>query len=284
MKKNRVKLGLKYVLLVVLAVIMLYPTFFMVVNSVESPTQVREKSAATRGLTEAPGDGFGLLPTTPTLSQYYGTLFKEPTYLMMFLNSLALAIPILVGQLLVAAMAAYAFAKTKLWGKNALFFIYILVMIMPFQVTLVANYITLDWMKLLDSRWAVIAPGVFGAFGVFVLRQFMSQVPDTYVEAARVDGAGHWRIFWKVVLPQVKGGLVAAGILIFIDNWNLVEQPLIFIKDTFLHPMSLLMTDVIQNHMDVAFACGVLFMIPTVLLYLRWQKHLNSGIQLSGIK
>jgi multiple sugar transport system permease protein len=131
-----------------------------------------------------------------TLEQYGKVLVSSPRYLAMFWNSVFMVVPIIIGQTLVAALAAYAFSKLQFRGREPLFLVYVLTMLMPFQVTLVPNYIMADKLGLLNSPNAIILPGIFSAFGVFMLRQFMLDIPYAYIEAAKMDGAGHLRIFY----------------------------------------------------------------------------------------
>lgn len=109
---------------------------------------------------------------------------------------------------------------------------------MPFQVTLVPNYIMAEKLGLLNSPNAIILPGIFAAFGVFMLRQFMLPIPYSYIEAAKLDGAGHLRIFSTIIVPMIKPGMAALVILLFVDYWNMVEQPLIFLDDPYKQPLS----------------------------------------------
>jgi len=155
---------------------------------------------------------------------------------------------------------------------------------MPFQVTLVPNYIIADKLGLIGSMFSIILPGIFTTFGVFLLRQFMRNIPDEYSEAARVDGAGHWLIFSKVILPMTKTGVAALIILAFIDNWNMVEQPLIFLQDVNLQPLSTFLANINDGERGIAFAASTVYMLPMLLVFLYGENYLIEGIQLSGLK
>nr|WP_311764815.1 carbohydrate ABC transporter permease [Paenibacillus agricola] len=224
-----------------------------------------------------------LLPDQVTLEQYGKVLVGSPRYLAMFWNSVFMVVPVIAGQTLVAALAAYAFSKLQFRGRDPLFLVYVLTMLMPFQVTLVPNYIMADKLGLLNSTNAIILPGIFAAFGVFMLRQFMLDIPYAYIEAAKMDGAGHLRIFCKIMIPMIKPGLAALVILLFVDYWNMVEQPLIFLDDPFQQPLSVYLSR-INGEMGIAFAASMLYMAPMVLLFLYAETHFIEGIQLSGIK
>jgi multiple sugar transport system permease protein len=223
------------------------------------------------------------LPDQVTLAQYGQLLVYSAQYLLLFWNSVGLVVPIMVGQTVVAALAAYAFAKLNFRGRNALFLVYVMTMLMPFQVTLVPNYIMVDQLGLLNRSGAVIYPGIFAAFGVFMLRQFMLPIPYAYIEAAKLDGAGHFTIFLRIIVPMVKSGLAALIVLLFVDYWNMVEQPLIFMSDAFKQPLSVFLSR-LSGQWDTVFAASMLYMAPMLLLFLYAETYFVEGVQLSGIK
>lgn len=227
---------------------------------------------------------FQLIPDVVVLKQYYNVLIKKTQFLFMFWNSVLITFPIVIGQTIVATLAAYAFAKLKFRGRDFLFFLYIIVMLMPFQVTLVPNYLMAGQLGLLNSHWSIILPGIFSTFGVFLLKQYMEQIPDAYLEAARVDGANQLQIFLKIILPMSRSGIAAMAILVFIDNWNMVEQPLIFLQDADKQPLSLYLSRIIDGEKGLAFAASTLYMMPMLLNFLYAEKYLLEGIRLSGIK
>jgi len=165
-----------------------------------------------------------------------------------------------------------------------LFFLYIITMLMPFQVTLVPNYLAMDWLGLLDSRAAIILPGIFSAFGVFLIRQFMIGIPRSYVEAAKIDGAGYVTIFVHIIVAMSRPGIAALVILAFVDYWNMVEQPLIFLHDAFKQPLSIYLSRINEGERGLAFAAAVLYMLPMVFVFLYAENDLIEGIQLSGVK
>lgn len=279
----------KYVVLICISVFLLFPLLYMLTNSLMSAGEVAKAYGVINGETVIPAEGpsyirLRLIPESATLIQYYHVLLRKPVFLMMFWNSVIVTLPIMLGQMIVAAMAAYSFSKLKFPLSGGIFFVYIIVMLMPFQVTLVPNYIILKNLNLLGSYMAVILPGVFSTFGVFLLRQFMKQIPDEYCEASRIDGAGYCRTFLKVIIPQCKSALASLAILVFIDNWNMVEQPLIFLKDETMHPLSVFLSRINETEIAIAFACGVLYMLPALLIFLYGENYFVEGIELSGIK
>lgn len=285
---NKLKSFTKYLIIICISAALLFPVVYMLSNSFMSSREVIQNySAVSETVAEegkAPKITFSLIPETVSFMQYYNVLLRKPKFLFMFWNSVIVTLPILLGQIVVSAMAAYAFSKLKFPFSNKIFFLYIIVMMMPFQVTLVPNYIILDRINLLGSYWSIILPGVFSTFGVFLLRQFMINIPDDYCEAAKIDGAGYWRSFSAILLPQCKGAIASLAILVFIDNWNMVEQPLIFLKDETMHPLSIFLSRINSQDIGIAFACGILYMIPTLLIFLYGENYFIEGIELSGIK
>lgn len=232
-------------------------------------------------------DGFinvKLIPDWVSFHQYAEVLVHKPVFLHMFWNSVFMVLPIIAFQVLVASLAAYAFAKLKFPGRDKLFLLYLVTMLMPFQVTLVPNYIIVDKLGLMNTTSAIILPGIFSAFGVFMLRQFLMHIPNSYIEAAKIDGASHLRIFYQIIIPLVQPGIAALVVLLFVDNWNMVEQPLIFLEDAFKQPLSLYLSHINEGARGVAFAASVLYMTPMVVLYLYAESYFVQGIQLSGVK
>ncbi|WP_282935537.1 carbohydrate ABC transporter permease [Paenibacillus sp. RC67] len=273
-----------------IAVLLLFPIVITFTNSLMTEQEIGLNYGPIGQLYEAtsgkmtPYVNLKLLPDQVTLEQYGKLLVNSPKYLMMFWNSVFMVVPIVAGQTFVASLAAYALSKLNFRGRDTLFLIYLLTMLMPFQVTLVPNYIMADKLGLLHSTQAIILPGIFAAFGVFMLRQFMLNIPYAYIEAGKMDGAGHLRIFYTIIIPMVKPGLSALIILLFVDYWNMVEQPLIFLDDPFKQPLSVYLSRVNGGELGIAFAASMLYMAPMVLLFLYAEAYFIEGIQLTGIK
>ncbi|WP_202128588.1 carbohydrate ABC transporter permease [Paenibacillus dendrobii] len=274
----------------VIAVMLLFPIVITFTNSLMTEKEIDINYGPIGQMNEAgagresPFVNLKLIPDKVSLEQYGKVLMDNPKYLTMFWNSVFMVVPIITGQTLVAALAAYAFSKLRFRGRDPLFLVYVLTMLMPFQVTLVPNYIMLDKLGLMNSPGAIILPGIFAAFGVFMLRQFMLDIPHAYIEAAKMDGAGHLRIFFKLIIPMIKPGLAALMILLFVDYWNMVEQPLIFLDNPFKQPLSVFLSRINDGERGMAFAASVLYMSPMVLLFLYAESYFIEGIQLSGIK
>lgn len=277
-------------ILLIIAVIFLIPLVFTIANSFMSESEIMASYgtvASSDTVRTFAADRYAdlkLIPDMVSIKQYYTVLIKRLKFLLMFWNSVKLVLPIILGQIAVASMAAYAFSRLRFRGRDALFFIYIIVMMMPFQVSLVPNYIIAYKLGLIGNSLSIILPGIFGSFGVFLMRQFMAGIPDSYCESARVDGAGHWIIFTRIVLPLTKTGIAALSILLFADNWNMVEQPLIFLQNANLQPLSLFLSEINSGERGIAFAASTVYMVPMLLIFLLGSDYLVQGIQLSGLK
>lgn len=271
------------------ALIFLLPTVLTIANSFMSTTEI----AANYGPVFATDDNGGktyisekvnlkFIPDMVSFSQYYTVLFKSPDYLMKFWNSVILVVPIVVFQLATAALAAYAFARLKGRLKEIIFFVYIIVMLMPYQVTLVPNYLVSDFLGILNTRWAIILPAVFTPFSVFLLSKIMRRIPVSLIEAAKLDGAGEMQIFRYIALPLCKSVMYSVAILVFIDYWNMVEQPLVLLNDESLYPLSVFLSRINSGEIGLAFAVATIYMIPTLLMFLYGEDYLVEGITYSG--
>jgi len=225
-----------------------------------------------------------IVPDEVTLQGYIDIFLLTPSYLMKFWNSVFISTVIMIGQVAIACLGGYGFSKFDFPLKNVVFYFLIILMIMPLQVTLVPNYIVLDRMGLIDSYASIILPGIFSAFGVFLLSQVFSLVPDSLIEAAKLDGANHLRILVNIMIPCCKPGVASLFILSFIDSWNMVEQPLVFLKETHRHPLSVFLANISQSKLGISFVCGVLAMIPVFLLFLHLKDSLIYGIENTKLK
>ncbi|WP_020618246.1 carbohydrate ABC transporter permease [Paenibacillus daejeonensis] len=281
----------KYLLTLLMAglgLVILFPLIVTVVNSLTSRQEIALNYASvgsgSSGAAFTEFVNLKLIPDQVSYEQYITLLVESPRFLLMFWNSVFMVVPIIIGQTVVASLASYALSKLQFRGREPIFLVYLLTMLMPFQVTLVPNYLIADKMGLLNHVSAIIWPGVFAAFGVFLLRQFMMQIPYAYIEAGKLDGAGHLLIFLKIIVPMIKPGFSALVILLFVDYWNMIEQPLIFLDDPFMQPLSIYLSRINEGELGIAFAASVLYMAPMVLLFLYAESYLVQGVQLSGIK
>jgi len=187
-----------------------------------------------------------------------------------------------VFQLFIASFAAYSFSQFRGRIKEMIFFLYIVLMLMPYQVTLVPNFLVSQWLGIINTPWSIILPGMFAPFSVFLLTKFMRRIPYSLIEAAKVDGANEWQIFTRICLPECRSALYSIAILVFIDYWNLVEQPLILLKDADSQPLSVFLSNINSGEIGLAFAMASVYMIPTLLLFLHGEEYLVEGIANQG--
>lgn len=223
-----------------------------------------------------------LIPDMVSFSQYKTVLLKSPDYLLKFWNSAILVGPIVFFQLLVASLASYGFARYNGKLRQIIFFTYIILMLMPYQVTLVPNYLVAERLKILDTYWAIWLPGIFSPFAVYLLTKFMRKIPVGMIEAAQIDGAGELQIYRLICMPLTKGALCSAAILVFIDYWNMVEQPIILLGDVQKHPLSVFLSRINAGEIGLAFAVATIYMVPSLLIFLYGEEYLVEGITYQG--
>ena len=207
-----------------------------------------------------------LLPSWPTLQPLVQLLLDTPTFFAMFWNACKLAFPQVAGQLVVAAPAAWAFSKLEFPGRRVLYGAYLVLMVLPFQITMVPNYLVLDRLGLMDTPWAVILPGVFSAFPVFIIKKGFDAVPQSLLEAAALDGAGPLRCFVSVGLPLGLPAVLSAATLGFIEAWNAIEQPMLFLKDKANWPLSLYLSNITAGDLGLAMVASLMMLAPPLLL------------------
>jgi multiple sugar transport system permease protein len=218
-----------------------------------------------------------------------------------FANSAFVASSITVLQLFFNSLAAYVFAKRQFPGRNLIFLLFLATMMVPGQVTLIPNYLVLKHIPLfggndifgegghgwLDSYYGLILPGAVSAFGIFLLRQYMASIPDSLIEAARIDGAGQFRIFWQIVLPLSSPALAATAIFTFTYAWEDFFWPLIIVSDPdhFTVPLGLALF-VVKNRTawDLLMAGSVIATLPMIVVFMFFQRRFIQGISLSGLK
>lgn len=223
-------------------------------------------------------------PDYPTFEHYFRILFQTPQFFVVFWNSMKIVCLILAGQFFVAVPAAWAFAVYPFRGRKWLFTLYIVLMLMPFQVTMLSNYLVLNRLELLNTHGAIILPAVFSAFPVFLIYRDFCSLPKGLIEAARIDGAGEWMIFGKIGLPLASGGILSAGVLGFLEYWSLIEQPMAFLEDQTLWPLSLYLPEIGPEQAGYSFVAAVITLIPAVFVFLAGREYLEQGITASAVK
>lgn len=208
----------------------------------------------------------------------YDVFLGTPRYLFRFWKSLGICLVIAAGQTAVSAAAGYAFAKCRFPGKSAVYFLLMILMILPLQVTLVPNYIMLAKLDLLGTNGALIWPAVFVPLGTFIMTQSFRAVPDEVLDVAMLDGCGLTRKLVQVAVPIVKGGIVCVCLLSFLDAWNMVEQPIAYLKDFDKYPLSVALAYVRPEETARQFICCILVLLPPLFLFSCFHEELADGI------
>ena len=283
------KIALATIVAATFAILFLVPIVLTITNSFMAASEISANYGSIFA-TDANGGkvyiservNLKFIPDMVSFSQYNTVLFKSPEYLFKFWNSVILVGPIVVFQLIVASLASYGFARYRGRIREIIFFAYIILMLMPYQVTLVPNYLVSDWLGILNTRWAIIFPGMFAPFSVFLLTKSMRRIPASLIEAAKLDGSSEWQIFKDICLPQCRSALYSIAILVFIDYWNMVEQPIILLPNADLQPLSVYLSTINTSEVGLAFAIATIYMVPSLLLFLHGEDYLVEGIAHQG--
>lgn len=271
------------------AFLFLMPIVLTITNSFMTQSEISSNYGSVFATTDTGGKVYisekvnlKFIPDMVSFQQYVTVLLKSPEYLLKFWNSVILVGPIVVFQLIIATLASYGFMRYRGRLREIIFFSYIVLMLMPYQVTLVPNYLVSGWLNILDTNWAIWLPGIMSPFAVFLLTKFMRRIPVSVIEAAQIDGAGEWQIFKQVCVPLCKGALCSAAILVFIDYWNMVEQPLILMSDPEKHPLSVFLSKINSGEIGLAFAVATIYMVPSLFVFLYGEEYLVEGITYQG--
>ena len=285
-KKHYFGRGAMFLLCLIFAVLFLLPTVLTITNSFMSEAELKSNYGVIfsnlQGGYVSKQVNLKFIPDKVSFSQYATGLLKSPEYLLKYWNSILLVVPIVFLQVGVASVAAYSFTRWRGKIRSSIFFFYVILMLMPYQVTLVPNFLVSKWLGILNTRWAIILPGMFAPFSVFLLTKFMRRIPYSLIESAKVDGAGEWQIFTRICLPECRSALYSIAILVFIDYWNMVEQPLILLQDADSQPLSVFLSSINSGEIGLAFAMATLYMIPSLLLFLHGEEYLVEGIANAG--
>lgn len=233
------------------------------------------------------GKGFAvwhLIPVYPTLRHFCRLLIESPAFYQLFWNTVGMTAAILTGQLLVGLPSAWAFAAFRFRGRDFLFGLYVVLMLLPFQVMLLPQYIVLQKLHLYNHPAAVILPAVFSTFPVFIMYRGFTQIDVQIMEAARLDGAGEMQVFLRIGMPLGRMGIQAAMVLSFLEYWNLVEQPMAFLEEQAEWPLSLYLPQIAIDQAGFAFAVAVVVLIPALFVFALGQDALEEGIAYIGVK
>ena len=272
-------------LLFIMALVVLWPMVQTFLYSFSSITDMKAYMKTRNNFDDSVWMDSRLSPRMFSLSQYYQILITDNTVLRLFVNSVMYTLMILLGQAIIIPAMAFALSKFRFPGRDGLFFVIILLMLLPFQVTMVPNVLTLRAMGLLNTIWAVVLPMWFTPFYIFLVRQFIVSLPGELIEAASIDGAGTFRTYVHIVLPVCRPILGAAAALSFADCWNLVEQPLTYLTERAdIQPLSVMFNQLANENTGFEFAGAALYILPALFVYLFFQEDILSGVQLTELK
>jgi multiple sugar transport system permease protein len=260
--------------LVLLACLWLAPIVWTVSTSLRTPAQ-----------------SFSLppkwLPTDLAFSNY-SQVFESVPFGQILANSIKVSVAIVLGQIVTASLAGYAFARLNFPGKNFLFILLMASLMVPGQATIIPVFLLIKWFGLADTLWSLILPAWVSAFGVFFMRQAFMQIPQDLVDAAKIDGAGQWHIFTRVFVPLCSGPMAVLAILSFNTFWNEFFRPLIFLssQEHFTLPLGLV---TLQGYLgtgslSVVLAGVVISMLPVLLIFVFAQRYVIEGIARTGVK
>jgi len=273
--RRRLGRVLLYALLVSGCVVTLLPFVWMILASFKSSTEIIRIPPT-------------LWPENPTLDSYR-TILNDPKLPLgrFYLNSLVVAGSQVIMVLFTSSLAGFVFAKYQFFGKSMLFGFILATMMIPSQVTMIPGYLMLAKLGLIDSLWGLIVPSAVSAFGIFLMKQFVEGLPSELMDAARIDGASEWGIYWRIVLAQVGPALATLGILTFMGSWNSYLWPLIVITTHEQRTLPIVLTwydSVHGGRTDLTMAAGVLVVLPILFVYTFLQRWIVQGIALTGFK
>ncbi|SDZ30778.1 carbohydrate ABC transporter permease [Herbiconiux ginsengi] len=271
-RRVSVRFVVLHVVMIAGALIMFFPFYWTLVTSL------------------SPGAGLGVtpevVPTDPSLAAYQ-QLFTERPFAQVVLNSILLAAITTIVQLFTSATAAYAFSRLAFRGRTAVFGVYLATMMIPLQVLIVPLFAELKAFGLIDTYLGALLPTFASAFGIFLLRQAMNQVPFELDEAATLDGAGHFRIFWTIMLPNIRPAIATLVVFAFMGSWNSFLWPLVVLRSPELQTLPIALAGLqgqYTTQWDIVMAGSVVSIIPMLALYLFAQKYVIQGVANSGIK
>lgn len=274
--KNTVKKTAATVIIMVLAGVVLVPFIFMLSASFKTMGQLNNQPLE-------------LIVEGMTLNNFKRVLeLKNPSFFSYYMNSFKVAITCVLCELMTSSMAGYAFARIRFKGKDVIFMLYLITMMIPFQAVMVPQFMVFHYLNIYNTHLALILPRMCTVFGTFMMRQYFMGIPLELSEAAKIDGAGEFRTFSQVILPLAKPAMSTLGIITFVWRWNEYEAPLIFISDKKLYTLPLALVnfvdDVGQQKDTLIIAAAVCALIPMVLVFFLGQKYIIEGMTSGSVK
>ncbi len=264
-----------YAVLIVAGIVAMIPFVWMIFGAFKTGAEIRQIPPT-------------FWPQDPTLDNFR-TILGDPDLplLVFYRNSLFIAIMNTISVLFVGSLLGYIFAKFHFRGRDLIFWYILATMMIPAQVTMIPGFLLLSEFGLLNNLWGLIIPSAIDAFAIFLMRQFIITIPDDLIQAARVDGASEFRIYWQVVLPQIKPALATLGMLTFMFNWNAYLWPLIVLTEQSKRTLPIILTWYSTQHssqLQLVMAASVLMVVPVLIIFAVSQRWIVKGLTLTGTK
>ena len=271
MKKKALFKVLTYILLIIGAAFILLPFVWMISTSLKSGTEIYNLS---------------LIPENPTLGNYI-RVFSTSNFGRWFMNSFILSTITVISVLFMDSLVGYTFAKLDFKGKKLMFILILSTMMVPTEMLIIPWYLMVNKLQWINSYWSLLFPGLCTAFGIFMMRQFFTSIPDDLLDAGRIDGLSEFGVFWRVAMPLVKPALSALGIFTFLGNWNAFLWPVIAVDDPQIYtlPVGLsLFSGEVYNQWDLIMTGATIATLPVLIVFFIFQKQIIEGIHLTGVK
>ena len=262
-----------YLGLTIGSIVMMWPFVWMILSSTKSSLEILRVPPS-------------FLPESPSLANYAKVLHEIP-FTRYFFNSLVVSTCVTLGVLLTSSLGGYIFGKFSFPGRQLLFTLVVGTMMIPFQVTVVPLYLTVLRLGLYNSYGALIVPGLVDAFGIFMMRQFMHEVPNELLDAARIDGASEYRIYANIVLPQLRPALATLGILTFLWSWNSFLWPVIAVASDEYRTIQLALASFVSTRnlrYGLLMAASTMAVAPILVVFLAMQRGILRSIAMTGLK
>lgn len=264
------------------AVVCLFPLLVIVSHSFMGAEEIDQ---AYGGLFTGTGKvDLHLIPAFFTLSQYREALFTSPEFYHLFLNNVLISIPVLAGMTVLSTTTGYGFARFDFPFRRLWLYLYLLAMLLPYQISLVPQFILMSRMGLSGTRWGIFLTGIFNPLFTYLMYHFASELPKEMMEAAALDGASEFTAFWRIALPNLRGGAAAVMVLDLVETWNMVEQPMVFLQDRQKYPLTLLLAELGRAETQKVFVYTLISLLPIMIVYVGLRNYLISGIEASCIR
>ena len=267
---------ISFFIAMVACVLSCIPVFILLVGAVTGKYELMEFLG---GIFQEQGDThFFFFPSYPTLQGFIEVLLDQPEFYVVFWNSVKLTCLVILGQIFFSVPAAWGFSRWHGKLSSLLFYFYTILMLLPFQVTMLSNYIVIDGMGILDTHAAVILPAVFSTFPVFIIYRSFIEIPEEVLEAFSLESGSRLKMFWNIGVPLAMPGIKSAVLLSVMEYWNMIEQPLLFLKTPSLWPFSIYIPSINYGNVQYIFVFSLIVLIPMILILFWGRDDIRNGI------